>query len=638
MCGITGAIGKVTEADLIRMLDAIQHRGPDDRGTYVKPTGTGETVVLGHQRLAILDTSPAGHNPMPNATRRRWMIYNGEVYNFREIRRDLEALGHCFKSESDTEVILAAYDEWGVDHLQRLNGMFAYVIWDETTDTLFAARDRLGIKPFYYTTHHGGFAFGSEIKSLLQVPGVKAELDLEAFNDYLTFLWVPDPKTTFRNIFKLPPGHFLMWHRGKLTVQPYWDLTFAEDDSRSLKSWEATVREELTLSVERNLVSDVPLGTFLSGGVDSSSIVGLMTRMFETQTPRRKVQTYTVGSTPEDLAYDVNEDDTAYARQVGKLFETDYHESIIRPDVIDLLPKMVWHMDEPVADPAILTSYLICRAARETLTVLLSGMGADEIFAGYPRHLAAVRLAKMYNLVPQAISQPLVALLPGAGAGTLSKLSRNVKKLAKSAALPFQERYLGYGTYFTDTEKQALYSPELRATASTFDAYRMHRTYLERVKDQHPVNQMIYLDLKTFLPCLNLTYSDKTSMAASVEVRVPFLDHKLVELSARVPAEYKLHGTTRKFILKRCLEDLLPKQILYRKKAGFSAPVRAWLLRDLREMVDDLLSAETLKKRGYFDPAEVQRLIQQHRAGREDNALKIYQLLTFELWCRKFMD
>ncbi|MBX7221820.1 MAG: asparagine synthase (glutamine-hydrolyzing) [Blastocatellia bacterium] len=638
MCGIAGFIGNRTEADLNRMLDAVRHRGPDDRGTYVKRERHGALVGLGQQRLSILDLSSAGHNPMPNSARNRWLVYNGETYNFREIRQELATKGHRFHSECDTEVILAANDEWGIRHLDRLNGMFAYAVWDETTDTLLLVRDRLGIKPLYYVETADGIAFGSEIKSLLTLPGVKAELDQEALHEYLTFLWVPDPKTAFRGIRKLPPGHYLTWNNGTLTIKQYWDIHFQEDFSRSQTYWEATLREQLRLAVERQLVSDVPLGAFLSGGVDSSSIVGLMTRRFERDGAGRTVQTYTMGSSAEDLAYDVNDDDTEYARQVGKLFHTDYHESLLQPDVINLLPKMVWHMDEPVADPAILTSYLICRAARETLTVMLSGMGADEVFAGYPRHLAAVRLAKLFNLVPQRMSEPLVALLPGAGTGTFGKVSRNVKKLAKSAGLPFDERYLGYGTYFTDAEKMALYAPELQAATVRMDAYHAHRTYLERVKGEHPVNQMLYLDFKTFLPCLNLTYSDKTSMAASVEVRVPFLDHTLVELSAQMPADLKLHGTTRKYILKKCLQDLLPKNILYRKKAGFSAPVRAWLRRDLREMVDDLLSETTLKRRGLFNPTEVRRLIEAQRQGREDNALKIYQLLTLELWLQTFVD
>ncbi len=600
-------------------------------------TRSGATVGLGHRRLAILDPSPAGHQPMADATGKRWITYNGEIYNFRKLRRELAARDHVFHTESDTEVLLAANREWGDDHLHRLNGMFAYAIWDEAADSLLLVRDRLGIKPVYYVETADGFAFASEIKALLALPGVRAELDPEALHQYLTFLWVADPLTMFRGIAKLPPGHALTWRDGTVTVRPYWDLQFAEDQTKPLGYWENVVRDELGRAVERQLVSDVPLGAFLSGGVDSSGIVAFMARAFKHEGAGRRVRTYTMGGTPEDLAYDVNPDDLPYARTVGKLFDTEYHESILRPDVMELLPKMVWHMDEPVADPAILTSYLICRAARENLTVMLSGMGADEIFAGYPRHLA-VRLANVYNIVPHSITEPLVSILPGAGAGPISRVARNVKKLAKSAALPFRERYLGYGTYFTDAEKQALYAPDFRAATEGFDAYKMHRMYLERVATEHPVNQMLYLDIKTFLPCLNLTYSDKTSMAASVEVRVPFLDHQLVELAARIPADYKLHGTTRKYVLKQALRNVLPKEILYRKKAGFSAPVRAWLLDALKPMVDDLLSEETVRRRGYFDPTTVRSVIDAHRQGREDNALKIYQLLTFELWHRTFLD
>jgi asparagine synthase (glutamine-hydrolysing) len=305
--------------------------------------------------------------------------------------------------------------------------------------------------------------------------------------------------------------------------------------------------------------------------------------------------------------------------------------------VIQLLPKLVYHLDEPVADPAIITSYLICRAARERLTVLLSGMGGDEVFAGYPRH-AAVRIADAYNLIPSFLSRPVIDALPGSRPGRLNALFRNTKKLARSAALPERERYLGFGTYFNDTDKRELYDGELSSAARNFDAYEVHQKFFDRVANQSFINQMLYVDLKTFLPCMNLTYTDKTSMASSVEVRVPLLDHELVELSARIPAALKLKGLTRKYILKRAAERWLPSEIVYRKKAGFSAPIRAWLVRDLRGMVEDLLSESNIKRRGYFDYGYVRRLIDDNLSGREDNGLKVFQLLTLELWHRTFID
>jgi asparagine synthase (glutamine-hydrolysing) len=632
MCGICGLIGQADNQIINEMLDRIAHRGPDDSGIYLSETRTQEVVGLGHRRLSIIDLSPAGHQPMSSMDGRIWITYNGEIYNFLELRRELESLGHRFRSNSDTEVVIAAYREWGERSVERLNGMFAFALWDVDREKLFLARDRLGIKPLYYAETPRGFAFASEIKALLTIRELPREVDLSALHQYLTFLWVPDPKTIFRGIYKLPPAHYLTYQDGRIEITEYWDLRFDEDGSRDEKYWADLVLESLRESVRGQMISDVPLGAFLSGGIDSSSIVGLMSKISD-----RAVHTYTIGFSGEDLAYDVIPDDVKYAREVGALFHTDYNEEVLAPQVFELLPKLIWHMDEPVADPAIITSYLICRAARETLTVLLSGMGGDEVFAGYPRHLA-VKLAEIYNLIPAPISRSLVSALPASRPGPFNAVFRNIHKLAKSAVLPFQARYLGYGTYFTNDEKRALYSEELAQATGEFDAYEQHHRYYKRVKDAHWINQMLYLDLKLFLPCLNLTYTDKTSMACSLEVRVPYLDHELVELAARIPAELKLRRFTRKYILKRALEPLLPRSIIHRKKAGFSAPLRAWLRRDFAPMVDEMLSPERVKGRGYFDPVEVRRIIDANNSGQEDNALKIFQLLTLELWHERFID
>ncbi|MEK6406353.1 MAG: asparagine synthase (glutamine-hydrolyzing), partial [Acidobacteriota bacterium] len=530
MCGICGVVGEADEHLIKNMLARIAHRGPDDEGVYIAETSTEHRVGLGHRRLSIIDLSPAGHEPMSDASGRIWLTYNGEIYNFKEIRRELENLGHRFKSNTDAEVIIYAYLEWGRDCLVRFNGMFAFAIWDSQDETLFLARDRLGIKPLYYADTPAGFAFASEIKALLAIPGAERSVDLAALDQFMTFLWTPDPKTAFRGVSKLPPGHYLVYRGGKAEVSEYWDLKFEKDDSISEAEWIERVREQVARSVRAQMLADVPLGAFLSGGIDSSAIVALMSGV-----SALKPTTYTFGFRREDLRYDILEDDMKYARVVGERFATDYHEAYLEPDVMELLPKLVYHMDEPVADPAIITSYLICRSARERLTVLLSGMGGDEVFAGYPRH-AAVKIAQAYNLIPSFLSRPVVDALPGARPGRLTALFRNTKKLARSAALPARERYLGFGTYFTEAEKREMYSGELARAAHEFDAYSEHQKYFDRVADEDFVNQMLYVDMKTFLPCLNLTYTDKTSMATSMEVRVPFLDHELVELAARIPA------------------------------------------------------------------------------------------------------
>ena len=632
MCGICGVAGQVDQSLMKAMLARIAHRGPDDEGIYITTTSTGAAVGLGHRRLSIIDVSPAGHEPMTDASGQVWLTFNGEIYNFKSLRHELEAAGHRFRSDSDAEVIIYAYIEWGRDFLSRLNGIFALAMWDARDESLLLARDRLGIKPLYYADTPAGFAFASEIKALLVIPGVERAVDLAALDQFMSFLWTPDPKTIFKGVHKLPPAHYLVYRDGSSETVEYWDVRFDEDDSLTEEEWVERRREQIKRRGEMQMVSDVPLGAFLSGGLDSSSLVALMTAASD-----RPLTTYTFGFTKEDLRYDILEDDVKYARVVGREFNTDYHEGFLEPRVIDLLPKLVYHMDEPVADPAIITSYLICKMARERLTVLISGMGGDEVFAGYPRH-AAVKVAEAYNLIPSFISRPVVAALPGARPGRFTALFRNTKKLARSAALPARERYLGFGTYFTEDDKAALYAGEMREAARGFDAYSEHRRYFDRVAGEDFVNQMLYVDLKTFLPCLNLTYTDKTSMASSLEVRVPLLDHELVEMTARIPARLKLKGLTRKYIFKRAAEAWLPREIVYRKKAGFRAPLRAWLARDLRGMVEDLLSETNTRRRGYFDYQFVRRLIDDNRSGREDNNLKIFQLLMLELWHREFID
>ena len=646
MCGIAGLTSIDSEARIGAMLKSIEHRGRDDEGVWTSDLidDDGRRVCLGHRRLAIIDTSEAGHQPMLSADGRYALIFNGEIYNYREVRQELQTLGHRFHTDSDTEVLLAAFAEWGADCLPRLNGMFAFAVWDTQERTLTLARDRLGIKPLYYATVQsengagGSFIFASEVKSILASGLVERAIDIEALNQYLTFLWVPDPRTVFRGIQKLPPAHVLTLRDGQIQVREWWDVSFDEiEEGKSEAWWRERVLETLDRVVRMEMVSDVPLGSFLSGGVDSSAIVALMNR----HSNGRRVATYTVGIEPEDLHYDIIPDDAQWARRVGKLLDIDYHEIMLKPDVADLLPKLVYHMDEPVADPAIITSYLVSRAARETLTVLLSGVGGDEVFAGYPRQLA-MKIAGALDPIPQLLRRPvmlaLARVLPGGLPGRFTAPLRNTKKFAQSAALDFENRYLGYGTYFTDQAKQRLYTEDLRAATRGMDAYCEHRRYFARVRHAAPLNRLLYVDLKTFLPCLNLSYTDKTSMATTLEVRVPFLNYELVEMAARMPPDLKLRGWKRKYILKRAAEKLLPRDIVWRKKAGFGAPIRSWLRGALRPLVEDLLSEETIKGRGIFRPQEVQRIIAANLSGREDYNLQVFQLLTLELWHRTFID
>ncbi len=627
------------------MLKSIEHRGRDDEGIWVSDLCDldGLPVALGHRRLAIIDTSAGGHQPMLSADGRYALTFNGEIYNYRELRRELLAKDHQFHTDSDTEVLLAAFREWDIDCLPRLNGMFAFAVWDDLERTLTLARDRVGVKPLYYAhlqnnKSSGVFAFASEAKAILATGLIEPEINIEGLHQFLTFLWTPDPHTLFLGINKLPPAHYLKFKDGIVHIGEWWDIDLNEiTEGRTEDWWREQVLETLSRVTQMEMVADVPLGSFLSGGVDSSLITALMAR----HSDGRSVSTYTVGIETKDLHYDIIPDDLPWARRVGKLLKTDYHEIMLEPDVAGLLPMLVYHLDEPVADPAVITSYLVAKAAKETLSVLLSGVGGDEVFAGYPRQLA-MNIAGALDPVPAMLRGPLMAAvaraLPGGLPGRFTAPLRNAKKFARSAALDFENRYLGFGTYFTNEQKKLLYTEELREATREMDPYREHRRHFARVRDAAPVNRLLYIDLKTFLPCLNLTYTDKTSMAATLEVRVPFLNHELLELAARMPPNLKLRGLKRKYILKRAAEELLPHDVVWRKKAGFGAPIRSWLRGPLRPLVDDMLSDETIERRGLFQPEAVRSIIDANLSGQEDFSLMVFQLLTLELWQRTFMD
>ena len=641
MCGIAGIVGVDSERLIGPMLESIGHRGRDDQGVWVSPPidPSGRRACLGHRRLAIIDTSPGGHEPMLSHDGRYVLTFNGEIYNYRELREQLRARGHEFRTDSDAEVLLAAICEWSWDALDHLNGMFAFAVWDNQKRTLTLARDHVGIKPLYYAYIPATqtFIFGSEIKAILASGLVKPELNPEALHQFLTFLWSPDPNTLFANVKTVPPAHVLHFRNGEITLKQWWDVSFTEiDEGKDETWWRERVLDTLDRVVKMEMVADVPLGSFLSGGIDSSGIVAMMER----HSNGRRISTYTAGIESEDLRYDIIPDDVQWARRVNEQLQTDYHEIMLQPSVAELLPKLVYHMEEPPIDMAI-PSYLISNAARETLTVMLSGMGGDEVFAGYPRQMA-MKIASAFDPVPNLLRRPLLktvaGALPGGLPGKFTAPLRNAKKFARSAALDFEDRYLGYGTYFTNEMKRRLYSDEWRLQTREYDPYAAHRGYFARVADAAPLNQLLYVDLKTFLPCLNLLTTDKTSMAANLEVRVPFLNREMIEMAARMPPRLKLHGLTRKYVLKRALEGVLPKEVIWRRKAGFGAPIRSWLRGALRPMIDDLLSEETVERRGIFRADEVKRVIEANFSGREDFNLQVFQLLGLELWHRAFVD
>lgn len=634
MCGICGIAGRDDERLVRTMASTIAHRGPDGEGVRTFPSVDGRAPAsLGHRRLSIIDPTERGAQPMSYGDGRWWLTYNGELYNFRELRSELERDGMTFRTDCDSEVVLALYARYGEAMLDRMNGIFAFAIWDSLTHELFLARDRLGVKPLYLAEHDGALYFASEVKALL--PALPAaSLRQDAVADFLTFLWVPDPKTMFQGVDKLPPGHCARWADGRLEIRPYWDMTFAPEQ-RSDAEWASMVREAVSQAVRRQMVSDVPIGSFLSGGIDSSAIVAEMSRA------SGRVSTYTVGFSAEDLQHEIVPDDIKYSRMIADQFDVDYHERILEANVVDELPRTVWHLDEPLADPAGITTHLICAAARERMTVVLSGMGGDEVFAGYPRHLAE-RLARMADVLPQSVRHGLRTSLEGrltmGKPGRLRGPRRNLMKLLRGIDGTSRDRYLTYCSYYRPDELPAVLSSELRGGLSEYDPFHRHHEYFDRVSGEHWLNQLLYVDMKTFLPCLNLTYTDKMSMAASTEVRVPLLDDEVVALGGRIPPELKLRRLTRKYVFKRSQEGRLPREVIWRPKAGFGAPVRSWLVGDLKPMVDDVLSRDSVRARGLFDPDEVQRLIRANEAGTEDNALRLWELLTLELWQQAFID
>ena len=644
MCGICGTAGYADAALLREMTAALHHRGPDDAGIFIAPE---HNVGLGNCRLSIIDLSAAGHMPMSNENGDVWITYNGEIYNFRELRTVLLDCGHTFRSNTDTEVLVHGYEEWGLGLLKRLNGMFSFALVDwrppanAFAPLVLLARDKFGIKPLYYCLLGDRMVFASEVKSIL-LAGVDRAVNLEAMHSYLSLRWTPGPETVFRGINKLPPAHYMLWRNGQEEINSYWDAEYQVDTKGDERELIEELRSILKSAVARHMLSDVPLGVFLSGGIDSSAILALATEI-----TGQPVNAYTIAYRPEDGLLEQSDEDAKYARAVAQAFGANYHEFEVTPEVVDLLPRIIWHMDEPVADAAAISTFLICNAARTELKVLLSGQGGDEIFAGYRVYLNH-RLTQLLQRVPRFVRngllkavQTLPALkdhIPGVHPGLLLATHRYFDKLLRSAELSPEDRFFFMQAYLRDDELAGLYSFGLRESLANCKAGAQYSRFFDSLPDADFLNRMLYVDLKTFLPELNLTYSDKMASATSVEVRVPFLDSEVVDFASRLAPELKLKGFTSKYILKKTMQGKLPDPVLHRRKAGFGAPIRIWLRRDLRDMVDEVLSEKSINQRGYFNPLAVRHMVETDRQGKEDHATKLWILLNFELWCRTFID
>jgi asparagine synthase (glutamine-hydrolysing) len=644
MCGISGLANWGDREALARMTAVQRHRGPNDSGLWDHRSPDGSYIGLGSRRLSILDLSDSGHMPMSNEDGNVWITYNGEIYNARTLRRELEAKGHCFKSFADTEVIIHLYEEEGADCVQRLKGMFAFAICDlrESRPHLFMARDHFGIKPFYYVCRNGRLAFASEAKALLEIRGVEAKIDLQSLDQYLTFLWVPDPKTVFDGISKLPAGHSAIFRDGELKLFQYWDLSFppAGHDFRFSEEMLAhEIRDRFQYSVEQQMISDVPVGAFLSAGLDSSSIVAMMAR-----SAKKPLRTYTVTFPDKYRRGENTLDDPAVPARLARQLGCENQQIVIEPDVASLLPKLCWHMDEPTADPAIIAAYLVCREASRDVTVLLSGVGGDEMFAGY-RKYAAHYWGNAYDKIPGVMrdaAESAINRIPNLRGSSLKGRVRLAKKMFRSAALPAGERFIGNCTYLDDAQRSSFYSQDMGMEIADYEARCEHAAAFEKVGHADFLNQMLYLDTKIFMASLNLNYNDKMSMACSVEVRVPFLDHEFAEFVAwNVPPNLKLNGffsPTTKDIFRKAMGGSLPREVLGQPKAGFAAPTDYWLANDLEEMTDDLLSESNIKSRGLFRPESIQKLLREHRRGTHDWSMQIWQFLTLELWMQSFLD
>jgi asparagine synthase (glutamine-hydrolysing) len=627
MCGITGFVNldrRAADGELLAsMNEAIRHRGPDEDGHYLK-----EHVALAMRRLAIIDLA-GGQQPIANEERTAWIVFNGEIYNFRELKDRLEKLGHTFRTDCDTEAIVHAYEQYGVDCPKHLRGMFAFAIWDERKQELFLARDRVGKKPLLYAKVGPHFVFGSEFSALLKHPAVGREVDREAIHHYLSFLCVPAPLTAYRDIRKLEPGHTLILKPdGEIKTERYWQPDFSKKLKLSEEEAGERTLELLRDAVRVRLMSEVPLGAFLSGGIDSSTVVALMSEVSDAP-----VKTFSIGFDEQDFS------ELHHARRVAEHVGAEHHEFIVRPDALEVLPTLVEHYGEPYADASAIPTYYVARETRKHVTVALNGDGGDEAFAGYERY-AAMRLSERYRKLPSALREGVirqaVELLP---ASELRRgRVRDLKRFLRAASLPPVERYLQWVSALDPAAKRELYTDEFRHETEGADVRRWLAPWFAQANGAGVVDAVLLTDTMTYLPNDLLVKVDIASMAVSLEARSPFLDHHVIEFAAQLPENLKLRGLTTKYILKRTLKKLLPAENLSRGKMGFGVPVGHWFRGQMGPFLREHLLSEKAARRGYLRPEVVARLVEEHTRGGRDHTTQLWTLLMLELWFRRFAD
>ena len=627
MCGIVGGARISGNTGDHRfpvhlMARSIHHRGPDDDGFHL-----ADNVALGMRRLSIIDVDN-GQQPLSNESQTLWLVCNGEIYNFRELRTNLLQKGYRFKTGSDCEVILHLYEEYGDAFVNHLNGMYGFALWDSKRQRLLLGRDRLGVKPLYYAVHDGWLIFASEFKAILKVPGFSVSIDPVALEAYLSLGYTPAPTTLVDGIVKLPPASLLTVESGKITVSRYWRLPQSVDEHIDERDWASAVRESLERSVRDQMVADVPIGAFLSGGVDSSAVVAFMARQSS-----EPIRTYSIGFGGKGAESFYNE--LPYARQVASQFGTEHKEILVTPDVVRLLPRLIWHMDEPIADSAIVTTFLVSEFAAKDVKVILSGVGGDELFGGYRRYLGEY-YDGFYRQLPAwlrtKVLSRLATRLPSDRHSKLLNLSRLVRSFVLSADLSFEERYRCY------VEIQSSSRLEDLLVDRPPEHYDALAEAFHESPGSDPLQQLMSVDLLTQLPDDLLLLTDKMTMATSLECRVPLLDHELVELAAQIPANLRIRGGRLKFMMKKALQGVLSDDILHRPKRGFGAPMGAWIKKQLEPVMRSLLSKQAIERRGMLHWRPVSEAIGDHQANRADHTDHLLSLMNLEIWCRLFLD
>jgi len=626
MCGICGICNfnrkePISEELIKDMSQVLSHRGPDDSGIYID-----KNIAMGLRRLSIIDIAK-GHQPVHNEDKTVWIVCNGEIYNYVELRKELIGKGHKFYTHSDTETIVHLYEEYGEEAFSKLNGMFAFALWDERKGRLFLVRDRIGIKPLFYTLNNGQLLFASEIKAILKDRSVKKEINYEAVDIYFSLYYIPHPNTIFKNIFRLPPAHYLVYEKGKTKIEKYWQMDYSVSREKNPEYYSDQIRSILKDSVKRCLQSEVPLGVFLSGGLDSTSIVALMSEV-----SGNPIKTFSLGFL--DKSYnELNE-----AKTVAKMYNTEHQEYIMRPsDIHEYLPKVIEFFDEPNGDWSSVANYILARNAKRSVTVALSGAGGDEIFGGYPT-ITAYKLAKQYRKLPVFIRRGIVERIVKKLPVSTERLSFDyrAKAFIKGAELPPEEAHFRWKEIFSPEEKQMLYSGQLKNRTEEFDSFNVFRKHFGVLKDADMVNNLLYLDLRVFHAGCTLYLNDITTMAVALETRTPFLDNQLVEFAASMPVNLKHKNFTTKYIFRKAMEKLLPGKIIRMGKKGFIIPGASWIQHELRDFVCDILNPAKIKETGLLNAEYVQMVLEQHFSGRRDNTRKITCLVSFMIWYNKF--